>query len=646
MNREQGRDTLRISIAGNPNVGKSTLFNALVSGRARVSNYPGITAEALIGRGTWGDVQVEVTDLPGCYGMQLDLPESRLCKEHLSSPQRPDLIVNLIDAVSLRRNLNMLAECLQENSSHIVMVTRTDEARLRGIEIDFDRFSELVGVPVIELAHRSSHKQEPLKEILLEAANSAPARIEVGDPSEWGDDVAAAVTRPVNPEEARKRRKREDRLDGLLLHPIWGLGSFLLIMGLLFASVFWLAQFPMEWLDTFFASVSSWVGSSMPEGEVRDLVTEGIIGGVSGTLIFLPQVLLLFFLISLLEETGYLARAALVADRWLRPFGLPGHSFVPLLSSHACAIPGILCTRLIPDRRDRLAAILVAPFLSCSARLPVYQLLVGLLFPGNPLVAGMAFVGCYLLGALAAIMTAFLVRQFLLPGRSPNLILELPPFQRPSMLGSLHTAGHRGWLFIKNAGSVILLMCIILWWLGSYPKVGESPQVVDLRAQAAATATAEDALAVGMEADALAAKESTSASYLGQIGKTVEPIFAPIGADWQLSISVMASFAAREVFVSATSVILGTGEEGDAQTLMEKIENSTRDDGAPLLTPSAAAGLLVFFVLAMQCLPTLAVTRKEAGGWKWALLQFLWMSVLAWSLAALTRGILKFSGVE
>ncbi|OUU24230.1 MAG: hypothetical protein CBC13_03875 [Planctomycetia bacterium TMED53] len=645
MKMESGGDTLCISIAGNPNVGKSTLFNALLSGRARVSNYPGITAEALNGQGSWGEVKVEVTDLPGCYGLQLDLPESRLCNEHFAAQNKSHLIVSVIDAVGLRRNMNMLAECLQQDCSHIIVITRTDEARLRGIEIDFDRFREQVGVPVIELANKNSHRQEPIKDQFLEAAKNAPESIEVDDVAEWGDDLVAAVSRPVRPEEARKRKEKEDRLDGMLLHPIWGLASFLIVMGLLFGSVFWLAQFPMEWLDNFFASVSSWVGSAMPEGEIRDLVTEGIIGGVSGTLIFLPQVLLLFFLISLLEETGYLARAALVADRWLRPFGLPGHSFVPLLSSHACAIPGILCTRLIPDRRDRLAAILVAPFLSCAARLPVYQLLVGLLFPNNPFIAGLAFIGCYLLGALAAILTAFLVRQFLLPGRSPYLLLELPPFQRPAILDSLKTAGYRGWLFVKNAGTVILLMCIVLWWLGSYPKTDESAQVLDLRARAEATASAEESSLIEAEADALAAREGTSASYLGQIGRTVEPVFAPIGADWQLSISVMASFAAREVFVSATSVLLGTGEEDDPQTLMQKIKGSKRDDGSPLLTPSSAAGLLVFFVLAMQCLPTLAVTRKEAGGWKWALLQLVWMSLLAWSLAAAFRVFLLSLGV-
>lgn len=638
-------EPIRISIAGNPNVGKSTLFNALVSGQARVSNFPGITAESLVGRATWEGSPVEVTDLPGCYGLRLDLPESKLCQEHFTQEALPNLVINVVDAVSLRRNLNLLAECLKMEAVHVVIVTRTDEARLRGIEIDLEKFSDLLGVPVIELAHRNSHRQQPLHQKLLQVATQSPSSFDVQEIAPWADDLVAAVARPVRPEEAQARREKEDRLDGLLLHPVWGLLFFLCVMTLLFGCVFWLAQFPMEWLDSFFASFSGWVGQQMAEGEIRDLVTDGIIGGVSGTLIFLPQVLLLFFLISLLEETGYLARAAFVADRWLRPFGLPGHSFVPLLSSHACAIPGILCTRLIPDRRDRLAAILVAPFLSCAARLPVYQLLVGLLFPEQPFLAGLAFVGCYLLGALAAIFSAMLVRKFLLPGPSPDLILELPPFQKPALVDSLKTSIQRGGMFVKNAGTVILLMCIVLWWLGSYPLVEESTKVSDLRARAEASLSAEEGDSLLEEAEALAARERTSGSYLGRIGRTVEPVFAPIGADWQLSISVMASFAAREVFVSATSVLLGTGEEGDPETLMDKIKNSKRDDGSPLLTTSSSAGLLVFFVLAMQCLPTLAVTRKESGAWKWAILQFFWMSALAWILASLIRALLLLIGL-
>ena len=644
MTSESGENEFSVALCGNPNVGKTTLFNALVSGKARVSNHPGITAEAQVATSVWGEYQVSVTDLPGCYSLSLDLPEAQLCRQYFDAIPPNTLVVCVLDAVSLRRNLSLLLECMEMPLPLMVVLTRIDEARLRGIEIDVEKLSGILGVPVAELPHRNSAKSSDLNKIMRTQFSEARESSKIEERVSWSEDLVAAVSRPVRPEEANRRRKREDRIDGILMHPVLGLVFFMLIMSILFGSVFWLAQIPMEWIDTFFAGAAEWVGVQLPPGDFRDLMTDGIIGGVSGTLIFLPQVLMLFFMISILEETGYLARAAFVADRWLRPFGLPGHSFVPLLSSHACAIPGILCTRLIPNRKDRLAAILVAPFMSCSARLPVYLLLVGILFPGRPLMAGAAFVGCYLLGALAAVISATLVRRFILPGPSPDLILELPPFQRPALMESARIALERGGMFIKNAGTVILLMCVILWWLGNYPFSDMSTEVKALRTQAEATQNIAESENLTVMADQLYARERTQASYLGMIGRTVEPVFAPIGADWQLSISVMASFAAREVFVSSLSVLLGSDEDAEAETIIDKISNSKRDDGSPLLTISSSAGLLVFFVLAMQCLPTLAVTRQETGSWKWALLQFVWMSLLAWSLAALLRGLLIMSG--
>ncbi|MGA1490163.1 MAG: nucleoside recognition domain-containing protein, partial [Planctomycetota bacterium] len=379
----------------------------------------------------------------------------------------------------------------------------------------------------------------------------------------------------------------------------------------------------------------------LPEGVLRDLLVDGVVGGIAGTVVFLPQICLLFFLLTLIEDTGYLARAACVANRLLRPFGLPGTAFVPLLSSHACAIPGIICTRLIPDRRDRLATILVAPFVSCSARIPVYTLLIGVLFAGRPAwQGGLAFAGCYLLGGVAALLTALLFRRTLLRGRSRPMLLELPPYRRPSLRNAALTAWDRGRTFLVKAGTVILLISIVLWWMSTYPGTPTSPEVLELRtrAEAAADATAAEQLAA--QADRLEGRESLAGSYSGRIGRTVEPILSPIGADWQLSIAVLSSFSAREGFVSALTVTLGAGDDiDDSGRVREIVASARRDDGSPLLDPAAAASLLVFFVLAMQCLPTLAVTSREAGGWRWAALQFGYMSVVAWFLAWLTHGI-------
>ena len=385
----------------------------------------------------------------------------------------------------------------------------------------------------------------------------------------------------------------------------------------------------------------------MPAGAVRDLLVGGLIGGIAGTVVFLPQICLLFFLISLLEDTGYLARAAFVMDRLLCRFGLPGHAFVPLLSSHACALPGILATRLIPDRRDRFATILVAPFMSCSARLPVYVLLTNLLFADQPLFAGIAFAACYLLGAIAAMASALLVRRTLLPGKSRPMVLELPTYKWPSLRVAFATAFEQGWSFLRTVGTVILSICIVMWWLSAYPKVEPPAAALALSAQAAALAPAspEGAARLAAEAAGLTLSHQQEASFAGRLGRTVEPLFAPLGYDWRLTMGVLTAFAAREVFVSTLAVLVGAPDEDDAG-ILQRIHAAKRDDGSRLLTPATAVSLLVFFVLAMQCLATVVTVRRETKSWKWPLLQFCWMTGVAWIGAFVAFHGLKLAGIS
>jgi ferrous iron transport protein B len=396
----------------------------------------------------------------------------------------------------------------------------------------------------------------------------------------------------------------------------------------LFWTIFSFASVPMDLIEVIFGYVGTWLADLLPAGALRDLIVDGVVGGLAGTVVFLPQILLLFFLIALIEDTGYLARASFVMDRVLRPFGLPGQAFVPMLSAHACAIPAIMSARLVPDRRDRLATILVAPFLSCSARLPVYVLLIGILFANQPTVAGVVFAGCYALGIVAALGSSLLVRRTLLRGASRPMVIELPPYQWPSVRNALLTCLDRGWLFLRKAGTVILGMVIVLWWLAAYPK----PPV------------ANTAVATPPVATELAPPPSDMAySFAGQIGRTVQPVFEPMDWDWQLTVGVMTSFAAREVFVSTMAVLVAGNDDADDPQVLQRITSAKRDDGRPMLTTATAASLLVFFVLAMQCLPTLAVTAREAGGWKWAVLQFGWMSGVAW-LAAWVTWLLVHAG--
>ncbi len=439
-----------------------------------------------------------------------------------------------------------------------------------------------------------------------------------------------------------------ERLDQAFTHPVLGGLVFLGIMAGLFWILFVLASVPMDLIEATFAHLGTWVESVFPPGAVRDMLVQGVIGGIAGTVVFLPQICLLFFLISLLEDTGYLARAAFVMDRILCRFGLPGQAFVPLLSSHACAIPGILSTRLIPDRHDRLTTILVAPLMSCSARVPVYVFLTSLLFGDRPLLAGLAFSGCYLLGALAALLTAAVTRRTLLKGPSRPMVLELPSYKAPSLRNACLIALDQGLSFLRTVGTVIMAICLVMWWLNTYPHSAPPPEAVALRQQAAnVSAPPGRAAELTRQADVLEARNAQANSFAGRLGRTIEPVFAPLGYDWQLTVGVLTSFLAREVFVSTMSVLLQAGPEEDlaSRKVIDRIRAAKRDDGRPLFTPATSASLLVFFVLAMQCLSTLVVTRRETDSWRWAALQLVYMTSLAYLFALVTYQGLRWLGV-
>jgi ferrous iron transport protein B len=648
----------RIALVGNPNTGKTTLFNHLCGLRAKTANYPGTTTDIRMGRAKIGGVEAEIVDLPGLYRIDLDLPESRLVRSILEGAgvfRRPDAVVVVVDAANLTRNLCLVGELLTCGVPVVVALNMVDLARRRGISVDQERLAAELGCPVVPLVAR---KRTGVAELLTQledelsgtaegvateggkaphpetdAAAGPPPTGAYAELVAWAERVAAASLGGEHAIGAEGDTVTE-RLDQAFTHPLLGVLVFGGVMFGLFWAIFALATVPMDLIEVTFEHLGGWIGSTVPPGAIRDLLVEGVVGGIAGTVVFLPQICLLFFLISLLEDTGYLARAAFVMDRVLCRFGLPGHAFVPLLSSHACAIPGILSAKLIPDRADRLATILVAPFMSCSARLPVYVLLTSLLFAGRPVLAGLAFAGCYVLGAAAALGTAFVARRTVLRGRSRPMVLELPSYKLPSLRSALIVAWDQGFTFLRKAGTVILSICIVMWWLSNYPQAGPAPQAEALRAQAAVAAPVE-AAALTDEANALDARYAQAQSFAGRLGRLVEPAFAPLGYDWQLTVGVMTSFLAREVFVSTMAVLLVGDTEADVEEggIIDRIRGATRDDGRPVFTPATAASLLVFFVLAMQCLPTLAVTRREAGGWRWAALQLGYMTGLAWVVA-------------
>lgn len=659
----------RVALLGNPNTGKTTLFNRLCGLRARTANFPGTTVDARIGRWPLADGPLELVDLPGTYRLQLELPEADVCRRILdgglptsaAGAQPPQAAVVVVDATSLPRNLCLVGEVLALGLPTVVALNMVDLAQRRGLSLDVEALAQRLGCPVVPIGARKGTGLDDLRRAVVEALNRpaspspSPVALAPPDPEsieDWVDEVLASQRQLSATQdgsatehggEAAALDRFTARLDRAFTHPLLGLGAFVVVMGGLFWTVFSLATLPMDLIEVIFEGLGGWIGERMPEGAVRDLLVDGVVGGVAGTVVFLPQICLLFFLISLLEDTGYLARAAFVMDRVLCRFGLPGHAFVPLLSSHACALPGILSTRLIPDRQDRLATILVAPFMSCSARLPVYVLLTGMLFD-DALSAGLAFAGCYLLGALAALFSAALFRRSLLTGRSRPMVLELPSYKAPSLRTAILNALHQGRTFLEKAGTMIVAICIVMWWLSAYPTSEPPAAANDLRQQAALWEDSTDAAQIEqaqewiLEAEHLENKHAQSQSYAGRLGRLAEPVFAPLGYDWQLTVGVLTSFLAREVFVSTMAVLLVGDPDlaDDEQGVIDKVRRAQRDDGSPLFNRATAASLMVFFVLAMQCLPTLALTRKEAGGMRWAALQLAWMSGLAWLAAFAT----------
>lgn len=672
----------RIALLGNPNTGKTTLFNQISGLKAKTSNFPGTTLEArrtFVRAGAEGGRDGELIDLPGIYSLELDQLESRVCREVLAGTSAPigeravppECVVVVVDAANLARNLMLVGEVMRRRLPMAVALNMMDVAKAKGIDIDPALLSAELGCPVVVTNARAGTGIDGVRRAIREAKIPTPEHPVPGSDGglrAWADEIAddAVAAGSAGPHRDILDETKSDVVDRVLLNPVLGLLVFAAVMTGLFYTLFVLAHYPMGWIDAVFNGNAEWVGTwmpgwlatvvgsgltgaveaAMPEGVLRDLLSQGVVAGVGSTVIFLPQICLLFFLISLLEDTGYLARGAFLMDRLLRPFGLPGHAFVPLLSSHACALPGIMATRAIPDVKERLATILVAPFMTCSARLPVYVLLTTLLFKDRPGLAALAFVGCYGLGIVAGVGSALIARRTILKGKSRPMAMELPTYKWPSLRNALTSTRDRGWTFLKNAGVNILLICIVLWWLGAYPHVAPPKEAAALRQQAAGLVASEPERAGALEAEAgaMELRHAKAESFMGMIGRTVQPVFAPLGFDWQLTVGVMASFAAREVFVSTMTVVIAGQESDDAagdEQLMTRLHDATRGDGrTPIFTPATSWSLLVFFVLAMQCLPTLAVTARESGSARWALLQLVWMTAVAYGAAAIVYQVM------
>ncbi|WFB34885.1 ferrous iron transport protein B [Kiritimatiellota bacterium B12222] len=635
----------KLVLAGNPNAGKTTIFNALTGLRMQVGNFAGTTVSRKSGECQMGDRRLELIDLPGMYSLEATSLEEKVAGEVLmgTNPKfpKPEVVIAVMDATNLERNLYLFSQITECDLPCVIALTMIDRAHQEGLDIDIPTLERSLGCRVIPVHVEKKQGVEELKEAVGEIFTWGLA--EYPRPHKPSEDVKCGVGCSGCPfhgrftwseqivSQAIKTRhaapgRLTDSLDEVLTHPVIGLGVFLGIMMLVFWGIFSVATVPMDLIELGFEHLGDFVEAHVPTGDLQSLLRHGIIGGVGGVVVFLPQICLLFFMLALLDDSGYLARAAFVMDRVMRRVGLPGTAFVPMLSGHACAIPAIMASRVISNPRDRLVTILVLPLTSCSARIPVYVLMVTLLFPSQPLYAALALVGAYSLGIFSALFAAWALKKTILPGESESLLLEMPLYKVPNLRNSLFHTYEKAVIFLKQAGTVILLISIALWVLSTYPKA-------DLPADIS---------------PAVAEQLQLENSFSGRIGKAMEPVIRPLGYDWQIGIGILSSFAAREAIISGLSIVYGIGESGaeDSQLLIDNLRNATRDDGTPVFTVATCLSLLVFYVLAMQCLPTQAVTKAETGSWKWAGFQLLYMSVLAYVAALVVYQGLRLAGIS
>ncbi|MDG1941772.1 MAG: ferrous iron transport protein B [Flavobacteriaceae bacterium] len=694
---------INVALIGNPNTGKTSVFNALTGLNQKVGNYPGITVEKKQGSCRLDRVtKARILDLPGTYSLNASSMDESVVVELLlnkNDPDFPDVAVVVTDVENLKRNLLLFTQIKDLEIPTVLVINMSDQMQRKGIKIDIEKLEEKLNSSVVLVSTRLNSGVEKLKQILIDyrSISTLPILDSTTIDQDYFENLAKAfpnqslyklwlvITQDVNftklerqkvpdttqfktqPQSYLKKLQQREtikryqtinkilketysvnreeatdlrsKLDNLLIHKFWGYVIFFLILLTIFQAIFDWSSVPMDFIDSSFAHMSEWIKTQMPAGILTDLIAEGVISGLGGIVIFIPQIAFLFFFISILEETGYMSRVVFLMDRGLRKFGLSGKSVVPLISGTACAIPAVMATRNIENWKERLITILVVPFTTCSARLPVYMILISLVIPNDRLLGinyqGLTLMGLYLIGFLMAIVSASILNRLL---KSPNksyFVVEMPNYKLPLFKNVAITVWEKTRTFVVEAGKIILAISILLWFMASFgpgEKFSNAEQIVTQQ-------YANEAIN-GLELENKIASFKLENSYIGILGKTIEPLILPLGYDWKIGIALISSFAAREVFVGTLATIYSV--ESDAEeTIKIRMAGEIRNDGSRLFNLPAGISLMLFYAFAMQCMSTLAIVKKETNSWKWPSIQLFSMTVIAYLSALMAYQILK-----
>lgn len=692
-----------IAILGNPNSGKSSLFNLLTGLRQKVGNFPGVTVEKKLGQVNMpGSGTCTVIDLPGTYSLYPRREDEWVSYKQLMYPdqgEKIDLAIVVADASNLRRNLLYVSQVIDLKIPVVVALTMTDLAKKRGIKVDADRLAREMGVPVVVINARSGKGVDQLKsvvgvalttsvpgqdfyninllaeEAINEVKNILPSlssygaihhlinhehfnlteseqieieaiekkytfnhtKIQAEDIQKRYQRIRFVVQKSVEENTIEKRKLFSEQLDKFFLHRTWGYLIMGVVLFVLFQSVFWIAEYPMNAIEEAVGFLGGYLGSIMNPGWFSDLLINGVLAGLGGIVVFVPQIMILFGLITLLEDTGYMARISFLSDRIMRRVGLNGKSVMPMIGGFACAVPAIMSARNIENKKERLLTILVTPFMSCSARLPVFTILASLIIPNEYLfgflsIQGLVLMGLYVLGIVVAMLVSYVLNLFIKIKEKSFFILELPVYRQPRWKNIIITMIEKAKVFVFDAGKVIMVISLILWGLSSYGP-SEKREEINTKYEILIKNNPEKI----NEIEAEKASALLEYSYAGIMGRSIEPVIKPLGYDWKIGIALITSFAAREVFVGTMATLYSVGEDADenSETLRTKMQSATRTDGSPVYTKATGFSLLVFYLLAMQCMSTLAVVKRETGSWKWPVIQLVYMTAIAYLLSLL-----------